>query len=149
MNKAKKNEIIEKAELIEDPNIRSGELKRITEELSNLPEMEMTLKSKLESIERTLSKETNHDKLITKPDTVDCIKRHFDRMIKEFQPLSQSNSNVREKLYFLTLNASILVYEYINTMRINNYSIHGVKYLYWTITMIESDIILSSIKYFK
>jgi golgin subfamily B member 1 len=145
----KKNEVQDKPEIVEDPTKRYTEIKRINEEMSKINYLEESLKSILEETEKNLSMETSHDPEVSKSDTVTCIKLHFEKILKEFSVTKELSSVVKEKLYFLILNTSVLIYDYCHKFRKNKFSLHGIKYLTWVITLFESNIILSGIKYLR
>lgn len=145
----KKNEIQEKPEIVEDPTKRFNELKKINEEMSKLNNLEESLKSILEETEKNLQDETSHDPEISKSDTVNCILLHFEKILKEFSITKEMSQVIREKLYYLFFNTSVLIFDYCHRFRKNKFSLHGIKYLTWVITLFESNIILSGIKYLR
>ena len=59
------------------------------------------------------------------------------------------SSTLKEKIYFLYINLSIIFYDYTHKMRQNAFSIHGVKYILWILSQFESNVVLSGIKYLK
>ena len=148
--KQKKNDMVDRAELVEDPTRQYDKLIKINEEMNNLQSIDRNLTTFLSNIESELFAKTNHDPEIRKSDTVDCIKIYFkkiqDEIEKSYIPLT---STVREKLYYIIYNIAILFCNYIEKMRKYNYSIHGTEFLEWVLTLMESNIVLSHVKYMK
>lgn len=149
MKQAKKNDLIDKAEIVDDPTKKYIELKKINEEMDKLLDTETNLKSLLEQTEKDLSQDVYHDQEVAKKDTVNVIKYYFEKIITDFSIVREMNSNLREKLYFLIYNTSIIFYDYCHRFRQHGYSIHACKYLIWVIALFESNIVLSGIKYLK
>ena len=150
MKQKKNNDMVDRAEIIDDPTKRYEELTKISDELSNLLDIETNLKTFFNKIQTDLQQSTSHDPEIRKSDTVDCIKIYFDKIISELEnTYIKLSSTVREKLYYVIYQISILFYEYIHKMRKFGYSLNGTKYLVWILTLLESNIVLSHIKYMK
>ena len=148
--KQKKNDMVDKAELVEDPTKNYDRLVKIDEEMAKLQIIEKNLNDFLSNIELELSLKTKHDPEVRKSDTVDCIKIYFKKIITEIEKTYiQLTSTVREKLYYIVYNIAILFASYIEKMRKYNYSIHGVEFLEWVLTLMESNIVLSHVKYMK
>ena len=148
--KQKKNDMVDKAELVEDPTKNYDRLVKIDEEMAKLQIIEKNLNDFLSNIESELSLKTKHDPEVRKSDTVDCIKIYFKKIITEIEKTYiQLTSTVREKLYYIVYNIAILFASYIEKMRKYNYSIHGVEFLEWVLTLMESNIVLSHVKYMK
>ena len=148
--KQKKNDMVDKAELVEDPTKNYDRLVKIDEEMAKLQIIEKNLNDFLSNIESELSLKTKHDPEVRKSDTVDCIKIYFKKIITKIEKTYiQLTSTVREKLYYIVYNIAILFASYIEKMRKYNYSIHGVEFLEWVLTLMESNIVLSHVKYMK
>ena len=145
----KKNDLVDKAEIVDDPTSRYKELQKVNENMNILVDIEQRYKSIVESIEATLSKLVWNDREITKVATIVCVKQQFDKCILEFYGFSKIDANIKEKLYYVILNLSIVVYGYCHKMRNSRFSIHCTKYLIWIITLIENNIVLSNVKYSK
>ena len=143
----KKNDLIDKAEIIENPSTKYQEIKQINEEMLKIKDIETTLQSRFDSLSQELYSEVSHDKDIFRKDTVTCIKRYLEKIIKEFNIFRDANPVIREKLYYKIHCVSLLFYDYCHKMRKANYSIHATKYLIWIISVMDSNVILSGIKY--
>ena len=148
--KQKKNDMVDRAELVEDPTKNYDKLVKIDEEMAKLEIIEKGLTTFISNIESELSSKTSHDPDIRKSDTVDCIKIYFKKIQTEIEKTYvQLTSTIREKLYYIIYNIAILFANYIEKMRKYNYSIHGVEFLEWVLTLMESNIVLSHVKYMK
>ena len=148
--KQKKIDMVDRAELVEDPTKQYDKLAKIDEEMSQLLNIEKNLSTFVSLIESELMSKTNHDPEIRKSDTVDCIKIYFKKIIDEIQKTYvQLTSTVREKLYYVIYNIALLFVNYIERMRKYNYSIHGTEFLEWILTIFESNIVLSHVKFMK
>ena len=148
--KQKKNDPSDKAELVEDPTKYYDKLVKIEEEMTNLQSIEKDLNVFLSNIEAELASKTNHDPELRNSDTIDCIKIYFKK-IQEKIETSYINltSTVREKLYYIIYNIVVLFLSYVEKMRKYNYSLHGIEFIEWILTVMESNIVLSHIKYMK
>ena len=148
--KQKKNDPSDKAELIEDPTKYYDKLVKIEEEMSNLQSLEKDLSNFISNIETELANKTSHDPELRNSDTIDCIKIYFKKVQEKIEnTYVKLTSTVREKLYYIIYNIIILFLNYIEKMRKYNYSLHGIEFVEWLITLMESNIVLSHIKYMK
>ena len=148
--KQKKNDMVDKAELVEDPTKQYEKLAKIDEEMGQLQTIEKNLSNFISNIESELEEKTSHDPDLRKSDTIDCIKIYFKKIQTEIEKsYIKLTSTVREKLYYIIYNIAILFANYIEKMRKYNYSIHGVEFLEWVLTLMESNIVLSHVKYMK
>ena len=148
--KQKKNDPSDKAELIEDPTKYYDKLVKIEEEMSNLQSLEKDLSNFITNIETELANKTSHDPELRNSDTIDCIKIYFKKVQEKIEnTYVKLTSTVREKLYYIIYNIIILFLNYIEKMRKYNYSLHGIEFVEWLITLMESNIVLSHIKYMK
>ena len=148
--KQKKNDPSDKAELVEDPTKYYEKLVKIDEEMSKLQEIEKDLNIFISNIESELASKTSHDPELRNSDTIDCIKIYFkkiqEKINQSYVPLT---STIREKLYYIIYNIVLIFLNYIEKMRKYNYSLHGIEFLEWLLTLMESNIVLSHVKYMK
>ena len=148
--KQKKNDPSDKAELVEDPTKYYDKLIKIEEEMSNLQSLEKDLNTFVSNIETELCNKTSHDPELRNSDTIDCIKIYFKKIQDKIENVYvKLTSTVREKLYYIIYNIIILFLNYIERMRKYNYSFHGIEFIEWLLTLMESNIVLSHIKYMK
>ena len=148
--KQKKNDPSDKAELVEDPTKYYDKLVKIEEEMSNLQSLEKDLNTFVSNIETELCNKTSHDPELRNSDTIDCIKIYFKKIQDKIENVYvKLTSTVREKLYYIIYNIIILFLNYIERMRKYNYSFHGIEFIEWLLTLMESNIVLSHIKYMK
>ena len=148
--KQKKNDPSDKAELVEDPTKYYDKLVKIEEELSNLQPLEKDLNTFISNIESELSEKTCHDPELRNSDTIDCIKIYFKKIQEKIDSTYINlTSTVREKLYYIIYNIVIIFLNYIERMRKYNYSLHGTEFIEWLLTLMESNIVLSHVKYMK
>ena len=116
--KQKKNDMIDRAELVEDPTKQYDKLAKIDEEMSQLLNIEKNLNAFINNLEEELATKTNHDPEIRKSDTVDCVKIYFNKIITEIEKTYiQLTSTVREKLYYVIYNIALLFVNYIERFR--------------------------------
>ena len=80
----KKTDLIDKAEIVENPSSKYQEIKQINEEMLKINEIEANLQSRFDVLSQQLNNEVSHDKEIFRKDTVTCIKRFLEKIIKEF-----------------------------------------------------------------
>ena len=148
--KQKKNDPSDEAELVEDPTKYYDKLVKIEEEMSNLQSLEKDLNTFVSNIETELCNKTSHDPELRNSDTIDCIKIYFKKIQDKIENVYvKLTSTVREKLYYIIYNIIILFLNYIERMRKYNYSFHGIEFIEWLLTLMESNIVLSHIKYMK
>lgn len=143
--KNKKNEI--RNEIIEDPSKQAMTVKLMNQESLKMKEFEKELNSLITNIEKELKETLETDSEIANKDTVLFVKKCFDKIIDHFEKFSSMTQYVNEQLYAILYNISILFYEYCNKMRSYNHSADSCKYLLWVITNMESNIVLSDVKY--
>ena len=148
--KQKKNDPSDRAELVEDPTKYYDRLVKIEEEMSNLQSIEKDLNTFVSNIETELASKTSHDPELRNSDTIDCIKIYFKKVQDKIESsYINLTSTVREKLYYIIYNIVILFLSYIERMRKYNYSLHGIEFIEWLLTLMESNIVLSHVKYMK
>ena len=96
--KQKKNDMVDKAELVEDPTKQYEKLAKIDEEMSQLQTFEKNLSNFISNIESELEEKTSHDPDLRKSDTIDCIKIYFKKIQTEIEKsYIKLTSTVREK----------------------------------------------------
>ena len=148
--KQKKNDPSDKAELVEDPTKYYDKLVKIEEEMSNLPSLEKDLNTFISNIEEELATKTNHDPELRNSDTIECIKIYFQKIQEKISASYLTlTSTVKEKLYYIIYNIVCIFISYIEKMRKYNYSLHGTEFVEWLLTLMESNIVLSHVKYMK
>lgn len=147
MKQQKKNELVDKAEIVDDPSKKKAEIEIINQKLGEILDIETNLRTSIEKIERNLSRDIINDPEITRVDTVNCIKIYFEKIKKEFEIFKNFDSLLREKLYFLIYNVSILIFNYCHKFRQFGFSQHGIHYLFWILSYFESNVVLSNYKY--
>jgi hypothetical protein len=135
--------------IIEDPTSKFIEIRKMNEDMRLINDIDSYLAKELKRIEMNLANDTIHDPDVIYKDTVNCIIKYFNQVVKLYQGVYEHDANIREKLYIQLYNTSILIDSYTRKMRKNNYSIHACKYLTWLITCIESNITLSNVKFLK
>ncbi len=145
MKNQKKNELLN--EIVEDPNKRAETVLLMNEERERIVEYEISFIQRISAFEKELAENTAADNEVAYKDTVLYIKKCFDKIIEEFGRFSKSTAYVREQLFLVLYNLSIIFYEYCCKMRSYNYSTNACKYLLWVISNMESNIVLSGIKY--
>jgi hypothetical protein len=145
MKNQKKNEVLN--EIVEDPNKRAEIVSRMNKEREKISIYERDLLNKINLLDKELVKNTSPDNEIVYKDTVSFIKKCFDKIIEDYEVFSSSTAYVKEQLYLVLYNLSIMFYEYCSKMRSYNYSAHACKYLIWIISNMESNIVLSGVKY--
>jgi hypothetical protein len=143
----KKNDLVDKAEIVENPAAKYQEIKQINEEILKLSDIESNLSKRFDVISNELNEEVAHDKDLLRKDTVECVKRYLDKIIKEFSIFKDANPVIREKLYYKVHAVSLLFYDYSNRMRKSNFSIHATKFLTWVISVMDANVILSGVKF--
>jgi len=142
--------MIDKAEIIDDPTQHYTQIAQISDELSNLLDIETNLKTTINKIITDLHNTVTHDPEIRQSSTVQNIKNHFDLIINEIEnTYMKLTATTKEKLYYIIYQISICFYNFIHKFRKYGYSIQGTKYLLWILTLMESNIVLSHIKYMK
>src|SRR5690348_14810434 len=97
--KQKKNDLVDRAEIVDNPSAKYQEIKQMNEEVGKLQEIDKIIGTNFDRIESELIAETSHDKEIFRGDTVMCIKRYLERLIKDFSIFKDMNPVLREKLY--------------------------------------------------
>lgn len=147
MKQQKKNELVDKAEIVDDPSKKKAEIEIINQKLGEILDIENNLGLAIEKIERNLSREIINDPEITRVDTVNCVKIYFEKIKKQFEIFKNFDPVLREKLYFLIYNVSILIFNYSHKFRQFGFSQHGISYLFWILSYFESNVVLSNYKY--
>jgi hypothetical protein len=147
MKQQKKNDLVDKAEIIDDPSKKKGEIDLINQKLGDILDIKHNLSAAIEKIEKNLSREIINDPEITRADTVNCIMIYFDKIKKEFNIFNNFDPVLKEKLYYLIQNVSIFIFNYCHKFRQFGFSSYGIPYLIWILTYFESNVILSNYKY--
>lgn len=143
----KKNELVDKAEIVDNPALKMLEIKQSNEEMLKLNDYEISLSKRFESLANELEDQVSHDRDLLRKDTVLCVKRYLEKIIKEFAIFRDANPIIREKLYYKIHAVSLLFYDYCHRMRKSNFSIHATKFLLWIVSVMDANVVLSGVKF--
>ena len=147
--KGKKTDKIDNAEIIIDPTKVYGTLPQIKEQLKKTRDNTKFLEEYLSKMEIKIERDTRTDENLNRKETIKVLKKHLDNMINDLKYIQTLDATARERLYFLLYNYTISVYSKCIKMRASGFGFHAIKYLAWVITVLESNVVLSGIKFLK
>ena len=71
----------------------------------------------------------------------------LDRIKKTASELNQKPEDVREKLYYLTFNATVLIFKICSSLRQAGYAKQATHFLAFNMLCLDNNLILTTIKY--
>jgi hypothetical protein len=144
-----KKDNIDKAELVIDPTTIYGKLPTIKEQVKKIGDYSTHLTNSLNTYRIRTSKDMFVDENLNRKETIQALKKHLNALIEDFSIITSLEATARERLYNFIINASIVVYDTCQRIRNSGYSYHATKYLAWAITNMESNVVLSGVKFIR
>lgn len=147
--KGKKPDKADNAELVLNSDKYYANSSKIQEQLKNLEDYKKHLNNSLIRAKAKIESDITLDCKLLRIESIKTIKKHFDKLYKDYEFVYTLDSSIRDKLYYLLLNITSFVFKYCLEIKKSGYSYQATKYLSWIINIMESNTILSSIKFIK
>jgi len=90
---------------------------------------------------------TQNDQSFRRRDTVEVVKDIMRRVKESASEINKQSEDVRERLYYLVYNATILIFKACHQLRVSNFSIEATHYLAFNILCLDNNLILTTTKY--
>ena len=148
-NNTANNPLADKAEILINLTNVYPKVPEANKQMFDYPYLSSKFANYLSSFERKIENGLWNDKEVKRKDSLLYLKKHLDILLNNFSEIKLLDSNIKNKLYNIVFNTTISVYNKCSLMRTSYYSIHATKYLAWIISSLESNVVLSSLKYTK
>lgn len=90
---------------------------------------------------------TANDSLIKRKDTVEVVLDILNRLKSCADDVNKMSQEMRERLYYLTYNCTILIFKICHQLRESNFSKEATQYLAFNILCLDNNLILTTAKY--
>ena len=124
----------------------SGQATEIAE-LSKVQLLEQRLAADIKRAQDDLESYTKNDSGFRRKDTVEVVKDVMRRIKEAASELNRQPEDVREKLYYLVYNSTILIFRACHQLRVANYSREATHYLAFNVLCLDNNLILTTTKY--
>jgi len=116
-------------------------------EQSPISAFEAKLKEALASAQSDFTQFTKNDQELTRKDTVEVCSDILERIKSAAGDLNRQKDDVREKLYYLTFNATVLIFKICSLLRQAGYPKQATHYLAFNMLCLDNNLILTTVKY--
>ena len=90
---------------------------------------------------------TKNDASYRRKDTVEVVKDVMKRIKEATSEINKEPEDVREKLYYLVHNATVLIFKACHQLRRANFSREATHYLAFNVLCLDNNLILTTTKY--
>lgn len=101
----------------------------------------------MEKAQADIDKFTKNDKEMRRKDTVEVMVDIMSRIKTAGNELNEQTEEERERLYYLTFNATILIFRICSTLRVAGYPKEATHYLAFNVLCLDNNLILTTVKY--
>ena len=109
--------------------------------------LEDEVKGKLANAQSDFQTYTKNDQELTRKDTVEVCLDILKRIKEAASILNEQPEDVREKLYYLTFNATVLIFKICTALRVSGYAKQATHFLAFNILCLDNNLILTTVKY--
>lgn len=107
----------------------------------------MRIRDKLSQAKADFEKFTKYDQNTRRKDTVEVISDILQRIKDASSEINKKSEEERERLYYLTYNGSILIFQLCHRLRQGNFAKEATHYLAFNLLCLDNNLILSTAKY--
>jgi hypothetical protein len=101
----------------------------------------------LRESEELYERYTKNDQSLKRKDTVEVVMDIMRKVQKAAEELNKQSETLREKLYYLTFNATVILFKICNTLRQAGYSKESTTFLAFNVLCLDNNLILTTGKY--
>ena len=116
-------------------------------QVSKVQVLEQRVQEQISRAQQELELASANDKSFRRRDTVEVVQDALKRIQEAASELNRQSEEVREKLYYLTYNATILIFRACHTLRLANYSREATHFLAFNVLCLDNNLILTTTKY--
>jgi Cilia- and flagella-associated protein 54 len=90
---------------------------------------------------------TKNDQNIKRKDTVEVVVDILNRLKATAEEVNKMAQELREKLYHITFNATVLIYNLCRILREGSFSKEATQFLAFNVLCLDNNLILTTAKY--
>lgn len=109
--------------------------------------LEQKVKKALEDAQKDYQEYTKNDKELVRKDTVEVCLDILKRIKETASDLNKKPEEIREKLYYLTFNSTVLIFKICSSLRLAGYAKQATHFLAFNMLCLDNNLILTTIKY--
>ena len=109
--------------------------------------LEQRIKQALADAQTDFNSFTKNDQELSRKDTVEVCMDILRRIKDAASDLNKKTGEVRERLYYLTFNATVLIFKICTALRQAGYAKEATHYLAFNMLCLDNNLILTTIKY--
>lgn len=116
-------------------------------ELSKVQLLERRLAAEIERAREELERFTKNDQSYRRKDTVEVVTDVMRRIKEAATEANQQSEEVRERLYYLIYNSTIIIFKACHQLRAANFSREATHFLAFNVLCLDNNLILTTTKY--
>jgi Cilia- and flagella-associated protein 54 len=110
-------------------------------------DFETRVQDQLRKAQADAEKFTRNDQAIKRKDTVEVVMDILTRIKQTAEEVNKQPQEVREKLYHVTFNATVIIYRLTRTLREAAFSKEATHFLAFNVLCLDNNLILTTAKY--
>lgn len=110
-------------------------------------QLEQRLAAQLADIQSESESITKNDRNFLQKDTVEVVVDLLARIKAAGHEINQQTEEVRERLYYLTFNATVMIFKLCCTLRKAGFAKQATHFLAFNILCLDNNLILTTVKY--
>jgi hypothetical protein len=116
-------------------------------ELSKVQLLERRIAAEIERAREELERFTKNDQSYRRKDTVEVVTDVMRRIKEAATEANQQSEEVRERLYYLIYNSTIIIFKACHQLRAANFSREATHFLAFNVLCLDNNLILTTTKY--
>jgi hypothetical protein len=117
------------------------------EYVSPVTELEERIKGALAKTQADYQLHTKNDQDLSRKDTVEVCIDILKRIKESASEVNKQPEDVREKLYYLTFNATVLIFKICCSLRSAGYAKEATQFLAFNMLCLDNNLILTTVKF--
>lgn len=109
--------------------------------------LETSLYDRLQACQNDADKFTSKDQNYARKDTIEVCMDILNRIKDIASEINEMTEQTREKFYYLTYNATIMIFRICQKMRIAGYAKEATQFLAFNVLCLDNNLILTTVKY--
>ena len=109
--------------------------------------LEDEVHAEIKAAQADLESQTRNDQSYRRKDTVEVVKVILERIKAAVTRVNEQSEEVRERLYYLIYNATIITFKACHQMRVANFSREATHFLAFNVLCLDNNLLLTTAKY--
>jgi hypothetical protein len=109
--------------------------------------LERRLAQSLAEVQTDTESTTKNDRNFSRKDTVEVVVDLLGRIKAIGHEINLQTEEVREKLYYLTFNATVLIFKLCTNLRKSGFAKQATQFMAFNILCLDNNLILTTVKY--